>query len=38
MNLKKVVGEEDTERAIAARQWLSNHPNKAAIVQFLAVE
>ncbi|MGB3597814.1 MAG: zf-TFIIB domain-containing protein [Pseudomonas neustonica] len=36
--LKKVVGEEDTERAIAAREWLSSHPNKAAIVQFLAVE
>jgi len=36
--LKKVVGEQDAERAIAARQWLSNNPNKAVIVQFLAVE
>ncbi|MAZ66366.1 MAG: hypothetical protein CMF25_04590 [Kangiellaceae bacterium] len=33
--LQSLVGEEDTERAIELKAWLKDHPNKAALLQFM---
>tara|TARA_R110001599_G_C11862180_1_gene621891 strand:+ start:24 stop:563 length:540 start_codon:yes stop_codon:yes gene_type:complete len=35
--LKKIVGEQDSERAIEVKKWLSGNKNKATILHFLGL-
>lgn len=36
--LTKVAGQSDTERAIEVKKWLSNNPNRSAIIHFLGTQ
>ena len=36
--LRKIVGDEDTDKAIDIKQWLKDNPNKASIIHFIGTQ